>query len=191
MKIQQSQWPASLLDHFPYAKNQNNKLFLITGDSGAGKTTWCQARAASAWAAGWHVGGLLSPPVIVDGQKLAIDLVDMSTDEQRRLAQLRQSAVDPADFATKKWLFDPAVLAWGNDVLRQITAVDLLIIDELGPLEFERGHGLQAAFGLIEAGLYRLAGVVIRPSLLAQAQQRWPGAQVIPITKGSAHDSDP
>ncbi|MFO7681788.1 MAG: nucleoside-triphosphatase [Chloroflexota bacterium] len=183
MENQQPRWPASLPGHFPYAAKQKNKLFLITGDSGVGKTTWCRELVESARSNGCRVVGLLSPPVVANARKVAIDLVDLATGERRQLARLRQSEASPGSVSTGEWLFDAAVLAWGNEVLRRITAVDLLIIDELGPLEFEKGHGLQTAFPLIEAEHYQLAMVVIRPSLLAQTQQRWPGAQVIPITK--------
>ena len=183
MKDQQTKWPVCLPDHFPNKKNQTNNLFLITGDSGIGKTTWCEQWVASARADGWRVGGLLSLSVITNLQKVAIELVDLTTDERRSLATLRQTAPDADAVTTRKWLFDTAVLDWGNEVLRRVTAVDLLIIDELGPLEFEQGRGLQSAFDLITMARYRSAGVVIRPALLTQAQQRWPWAQTISIAK--------
>ncbi len=185
-----SEWPAFSPDRFPHEQNQSYSRFLVTGDSGVGKTTWCQRWIDAVLADGWRVGGLLSPPVMVDGQKVAIDLVDLASGERRPLARLRPSDASPDTVTTGKWLFDTAVLRWGNDVLRRITAVDLLIIDELGPLEFERGQGLQAAFELVAAGDYRMAGVVIRPSLISQAQQRWPASQPIPIERKDADFHD-
>jgi nucleoside-triphosphatase THEP1 len=190
MKAKPFKWPALPPDHFPHEKSQINNFLLITGHSGAGKTTWCRQWAESVRADGWRVGGLLSPPVMAGTQKVAIDLIDLHTGERRQLAQLWQKTSNPSGISTGEWLFDPAVLTWGNDVLSKLTAVltavDLLIIDELGPLEFERGQGLQAAFDLIETGCYRMAGVVIRPSLLPQAQQHWPGAEIIPVTREPA-----
>lgn len=186
MDNRQLQWSARLLDHFPYGANQKNKLFLITGDSGVGKTTWCHQQLELARINGWCVGGLLSPPVMANNQKAAIDLVDLATGARQQLANLRQNAANPTSLTTHRWSFDPAVLAWGNEILRRITAVDLLIIDELGPLEFEKGCGLQTAFALIEAEQYQVALVVIRPSLLGQAQERWPGAQLVPIRRRPA-----
>ena len=190
MKNHQSKWPAFPPDRFPYEKIQANNLFLITGDSGVGKTTWCRQWVESARTEGRRVGGLLSLPVKVGAQKVAIDLVDLATDERRQLAKLRQNASAPDRLTTGKWLFDTAVLAWGNEVLDRVTAVDLLIIDELGPLEFGQGQGLQAAFDLIGAGNYGLAGVVIRPLLLQQAQQRWPEAQIISLSQQDADSHD-
>ena len=189
MNLQLFKWLATPPDHFPYEVNQPHNIFLITGHSGVGKTTYCQQLCDSAQTNGWRVGGLLSVPVIVDAQKVAIALLDVATGEQRPLATLHpplgaQTAWPPPGnrVTTGKWLFDPTVLTWGNEVLSRITAVDLLIIDELGPLEFEQEQGLRAAFDLIATGQYRMAAVVIRPSLLKQAQQRWPEAQPLPIS---------
>ena len=126
MKNHQSKWPAFPPDRFPYEKTQTNNLFLITGDSGVGKTTWCRQWVESARTEGWRVGGLLSLPVKVGAQKVAIDLVDLATDERRQLAKLRQNASVPDRLTTGKWLFDTAVLAWGNEVLDWVTAVDYL-----------------------------------------------------------------
>lgn len=175
-------------DHFPYGKNQLDTLFLITGKSGVGKTTYCRQLCGSAQANGWRVGGLLSVPIIVDAQKVAIALLDVATGEQRPLAALNQQTCPSQNdrVITGRWRFDPTAIIWGNEVLRRITAVDLLIIDELGPLEFEQEQGLRAAFDLIATRNYRMAAVVIRPSLLKQAQQRWPQAQPIPITPQDA-----
>ena len=36
---------------------------------------------------------------------------------------------------------DAEVLAWGTRILQQATPCDLLVVDELGPLKFERGEG--------------------------------------------------
>jgi nucleoside-triphosphatase THEP1 len=73
------------------------------------------------------------------------------------------------------------VIAWGNEVLRAATPCDVLIVDELGTLEFDRGEGWLTGLSAIDAGDYRLGVVVIRPELLAVAQRRWPHAQVIAI----------
>jgi len=193
MNPQLFKWLATPPDPFPYEANQPHSLLLITGDSGMGKTTWCQQGRDLAQAHGWRVGGLLSIPVMAGVQKVAIDLLDVATGEQRPFAKLShplgaRTACPPPDHhvTTGRWLFDPSVLTWGNEVLSRITAVDLLIIDELGPLEFEQRGGLQAAFDLIAAGDYRMAAVVIRPSLIPRAQRRWPEAKIVSVSRGGA-----
>ena len=59
---------------------------------------------------------------------------------------------------------------------------DVIIIDELGPLELEEGYGYQQALHLLDEGRYRKAVVVVRPSLLPLARVRWPAAQGVSVT---------
>jgi len=153
-------------------------LFLLTGASGAGKTTWCMELARAAITAGRRVGGFCSPAVFEDGRKTGIDLIDLSRMTRRRLAGLKAEPV-PGE-ASRDWQFDEQTLAWGNSLL-QTAAPDLLILDELGPLEFEHGQGFQDAFNLLDSHSFRLACVVVRPSLLMKAQDRWPAARLLDL----------
>ena len=84
-----------------------------------------------------------------------------------------------------RWYFDAQVLGWGNQVLKNCLPCDLLVIDELGPLEFNRQIGLTAAFNVLPERRYKIGCVVIRPSLLAEAQIRWPWEQTIDISETS------
>jgi iron complex transport system ATP-binding protein len=155
---------------------------LITGLSGGGKSTWCARLAGHARKQGFSVRGVLSPAVFEDGRKVAIDMIDLATGERRRLANLRNKT--PARLMTTQWQFDPDAIAWGNDVLSAAATGDLVIVDELGPLEFVRHEGLMEGLRLIDEGRYRVACVAVRPSLLQEAQQRWPSAQiVIPLSE--------
>lgn len=148
------------------------QLVIVTGESGAGKTKWCQEQIQWARQQGWNVAGLLSPAIFQDGQKVGIDLLDLSSGEKRQLAKLRPHYLPQATI--KKWAMDPLTLAWANDCLQAIGPCDLLVVDELGPLEFNRGQGFTPAFPLIERGDYQIALIIVRPTLLEQAQSRWP-----------------
>ena len=154
-------------------------LFIVTGDRGAGKTTFCGRLIELARSRGWQVAGVLSPAVIVDGAKTTIDVIDLRADQRRRLAEYDPDANYPREL---HWRFDADGLAWGNTVLSDSTPCDALIVDELGVLEFERGQGWRVGLAAIDSRAYRLGVVVIRPELLTQAQQRWPTARVIEIT---------
>lgn len=169
----------SLLDALQSESSQPI-LFLVTGACGTGKTTLCRALAGEAIALGRHVCGVLSPPVFDSGRKVGINLIDLATRETRLLARRREpDAREAGGVETTEWRFDPVVLAWGDDVLRETGACDLLVVDELGPLELERGEGWMSALPLLDAGAYRAALVVVRPSLLDAALARWPGATVL------------
>jgi nucleoside-triphosphatase len=153
-------------------------LIIVTGDRGAGKTTFCTRLIELARSAGRSIGGVLSPAVIVNGQKIAIDVIDLSSDQRRRLALHNPNADYPRELY---WRFDDAALTWGNAVLAHSTPCDVLIVDELGILEFERNQGWLAGLNAIDSGVYQLGVVVIRPELLEQAQQRWPSAHTVTI----------
>jgi nucleoside-triphosphatase THEP1 len=158
-------------------------LWLLTGTSGTGKTTFCRILAQHACSLGWEVAGLLSPAWIEDGQKIGILAEDLRSREQHPLAY---SAPQPqADLQLGQWYFDKQVLQWGRCVLENSSPCDLLIVDELGPLEFEAEGGFWTAFAVISARNYRTGCVVIRPSLMAQACTRWPWAQPLPIGEAS------
>jgi nucleoside-triphosphatase THEP1 len=157
------------------------QLVFVTGPSGAGKSTWCAGLIRRARERGLIVRGLLSPAVFVDGKKIGIDMVDLATGEKQRLADLRRPT--STGLLTDHWKLNPEVLGWGNRVLRETSSPDLLIIDELGPLELQRNEGLQEGLHLIEGNHFRVACVVIRPSLLPDALRRWPNGQVIDLAE--------
>jgi nucleoside-triphosphatase THEP1 len=155
-------------------------LFLLTGASGAGKTTWCMDLARTAISDGWQVGGFCSPAVFEEGIKTGIDLMDLSRMTRRRLATLKAERVPVPGEVSRDWQFDEQTLAWGNSLLHT-AATELLILDELGPLEFEHDGGFQNAFHLLDSRRFKLACVVVRPSLLLKAQDRWPAARLLDL----------
>lgn len=155
------------------------RLWVVSGPIGAGKTTLCRGLADRARAAGWDVAGLLSPGVFAGEQKTAILLEDLRSGERRLLAS---SAPRPGfDLSLGRWHFDPAALAWGNRVLVQSTPCDLLIVDELGPLELLRGEGFTAAPAVLVEGRYRLAVAVVRPALVETFGDRLPVQRIVTL----------
>ena len=154
-------------------------LTLVTGPRGAGKTSWCAALAALAGDLRLSVAGVLCPARVADELKTGIDLVDLRTGECRSLGS--RAATSATGLLVGCWQFDAETLGWGNTILEQSGNADLVIIDELGPLEFKQGGGFQAGLRLVDEGRYRSAWVVIRPALVALACARWPSARVIAI----------
>ncbi|MDM7456335.1 MAG: nucleoside-triphosphatase [Tepidimonas sp.] len=148
------------------------RLILLTGGRGSGKTRWCMALCEAAQRAGLDVAGVISPAVFANGAKIAIDVQDAATGKRRRLAE--RPPPGEAGTAGLGWRFDDAALAWGDRLLSHAPACDLLIVDELGPLEFRGAGGFRHGFAAIEARRWRLALVVVRPELCAAAIARWP-----------------
>jgi len=82
---------------------------------------------------------------------------------------------------TDLWAFDMDVVQWGNSLLEQAPACDLLVIDELGPLELKHNKGFTAALRLIGGDGAKVTCVVVRPSLLQTVLSRWPSAYVVDV----------
>ncbi len=157
-----------------------SRLHLVCGERGSGKTQVCAGLAQLLSLYGEDLAGLISPGVFVDGRKVGIEAYDLRSQQRRRLAALRTEQ-DAAEVMTKAWTFDSASLAWGDEVLRSATPCGVLIVDELGPLEFEQRRGWTAGLDALDGGDYRMAVAAIRPELLETALQRWPGAVVHPM----------
>jgi iron complex transport system ATP-binding protein len=166
-----------LLDQIFRLRDKEKQLILVTGMSGAGKTTWCKKLAEEAANRRMVVAGVLSPGRFEEGKKKGIEIWDLFTGEKRCLAKLREK--DSDGLSTPRWTFSEDAFNWANQVLMDIPDNDLLVIDELGPLEFLQNQGLSAGLDLIDAGRYKVAVVVVRSSLLPKALQRWPNAVVV------------
>jgi len=154
---------------------------LVTGERGAGKTVFCRAvvEAVRALPGPPAVAGVVSPRAYEGGGQVGIDVEDLRTGRRRRLATLRSPGEPARSQATRLWRFDEEALAWGNEVLRSATPCDLLVVDELGPLEFEESGGWSAGLAAVDSGAFSAAVVVVRPRLLPEARRRWPAAEVV------------
>ena len=154
-------------------------IWMVTGPRQAGKTSFCRGVSQAARQAGWDVAGLLSPARFEQGVKTGILVENLCSAETLQLASI--SPQSPDDLAFGNWYFDPKTLAWGNQVLENSLPCDLLIVDELGPLELTRQMGWQAAFGTLRRGEYCLALVVIRPELQTAASRLFVISKIIEI----------
>ena len=126
-----------------------SQLYLITGPRESGKTTWCTDLMQRAIEGELSLGGFLSPAILKDGKKIGIDLLDLQSGQQRPLA--RKQSENPDSIMIGEWHFDSENLKCANKVLELTSFPDVLILDELGPLEFERGEGFVEGLRLIDA----------------------------------------
>lgn len=138
-------------------------IIVLTGPSGSGKTTLCRRLVDAARQQGLSVRGIMSPGRWRGGTKVRIDVLDVSTGETKALAEASGEADGPA---LGEWRFHAGALAWGMAVLRRSVPSDVLVVDELGPLELWRGAGWAGAIDILRAGDYRHALVVVRPGLV-------------------------
>lgn len=159
-------------------------VYLVCGDRGAGKTTFCQVLIEAARISGpdRHIAGILSLKVMGAGGQTAIDALDLATGRRRRLARRARPQTPAEGPVTLHWQFGADVLAWGDGLLRAATPCDLLVVDELGPLEFEYGQGWTSGLAAVDGAAYGAAVVVVRPGLLTPALRRWPRSHEVRIT---------
>lgn len=147
-------------------------ILLLVGPSGVGKTTACQRIVELARSHGLSVAGILSLPVY-DGQvKSAINLHDITSGRERTLARVASSGIEP-DVGV--WSFETEAIMWGQELLGCLPACDLLVIDEIGPMEIKMGKGLTNALAALIRANFRLAVVPLRPLMIEALLKLVPG----------------
>ena len=138
--------------------------------------------AAQAGDAGLAVAGMVTEDSGEDGTRRVTDL---RTGENRHFGTQRRHGSEAgsspgaessrpagADPLTPSWMYDEGVFGWGNNVLARSTPCDLLVIDELGPLEILGDRGWFTAFEVLRRRQFGAALVVCRPGLVRDLQNR-------------------
>jgi nucleoside-triphosphatase THEP1 len=152
-----------------------HQIILLTGKREAGKTHLCQRVVEGTRSRGYACAGVLSRPLIQDGEKVGIILVDVASREERLLATADQV---PGEVRWGRYSFVSSTLTWGAELLFRATPCDLLVVDELGPLELELGQGLVKCLDVLAEGEFALALVVVRPTLVDEVRRRLQGEGV-------------
>ncbi|HSF80293.1 MAG TPA: nucleoside-triphosphatase [Anaerolineales bacterium] len=151
------------------------RILLLVGPSGVGKTTTCLRIIALAREHDLRVAGVLSLPIYDSQVKSAINLHEIISSRERTLARIAPSGIE-ADIGI--WSFDPNTILWGQELLGCLPACDLLVIDEIGPLEIQMGKGLTNAMTALHRAEYHLALVSLRPSMIEALVKLLPGVKI-------------
>ncbi len=163
------------------------RAIFLTGKRGVGKTTVCQAVAELARRRGHRPGGVITP-ALYDGHgaKVGFEAMDVGSGERWLLAHTDRELGGPR---VGPYSFDPDGLTRALEVLEKAitTGCDLLMLDEIGPLELEQGQGFAPILDLlpVEGAMHTL--IVVRPALLAQLlpHLKGPKLTVLSATKES------
>lgn len=134
-----------------------SRIVVLTGERGAGKSTVCRRTAALAGQRGYRCAGVVT--LSLDGAR---DVLDVASGRRRRLTQTSREG---PTVTQGRFRFDPQTLKWGREILSRATPCDLLVVDEIGPLEVERGRGWAIGLDIARDGDYALALLVVRPEL--------------------------
>ncbi len=140
-----------------------NRIAILTGPVESGKTTACRQLVDLAQQQGVDCAGIVCPAHFDGTRKVGIDLLHVRTGERRPLAQADDR---PAELRTTRYRFDAGVMAWGASILDAACPCGVLFVDEIGPLELERGQGWVNALTVLRKGAFDLAIVVVRPTLI-------------------------
>lgn len=164
-------------------------LYFLTGTKQCGKTSWLKGLIDEAAKIGGaqFIDGIITPAVFEGDEKVGIDVMLLPSQETLPLARIPEECrasgiVDGGTRVEKsgkrmKWQFDEGVVAQVNEHLSHITkenpSLGLLMIDEIGWLEFVDGSGYTEAMRILDERCYDEAIVVVRPELIDQAIERW------------------
>ena len=140
--------PADMLANTLLSETSSG-LWIVSASSGMGKTTFCGGYVARARQAGLSVGGILCPAVYGRGEEDWYRPARHCSGERRRLG-LRTCNKARPPLAVGKWM--RACLPGGTKFWQDFTDEEIIVIDELGPLELEEGHGYQEALRLLDEG---------------------------------------
>jgi nucleoside-triphosphatase THEP1 len=181
-------------------------IAILTGDSGCGKTQALMGLLAQACLHGVQTSGVVCPAVLrnaltpegITTQKIGIDALLLPQKERLHFAMRRDLATKiPRDDKGLHWIFDEDVTRQinehfmtlhtsgtsgtpgGTPGMSGMSTGALLVVDELGPLEFIHNQGFTAALDVHDAARYQHALIVVRPSLVEVAQKRWAVAEVL------------
>lgn len=113
-------------------------VIVLTGRSGAGKTTMLERIVSKLQEDSFEVAGLIQPGVFLDGVKVGFKVRDLLTGEEALLAE--EMPRESGQYGTR-FVFDQNGLDLARRALASVPAEGaVLVVDELGPVEL-RGEG--------------------------------------------------
>jgi len=115
------------------------ELFLLTGERNSGKSSTLQRWIAEWHRAGLRIGGVLATGVVAEGEKCGFDLVNVASGVVYPVVRRRPFAMS---YQHCGYYFDVDGFQRLTDAISDAACPDLLVLDELGPLELGRQRGL-------------------------------------------------
>ena len=149
-----------------------SQIIGLYGESGSGKTSLCKEISEKLSLEGRFVSGFISPAVFKGDVKVGIETLLFPGCEHKTLARLAKAE---SQLVVGKWELFPETLAWAETALLNQETTDVLVIDELGPLEVTQNKGWARALDILDAGKFRLAIITFRPDFVRFFNARYPG----------------
>jgi nucleoside-triphosphatase THEP1 len=146
---------------------------LVVGEPGSGKTSWCREYIDRRRKSGSSVGGILSPAIEKQGQRVGSNALDLLTGEEVSFARLsRHRSLKEGEKVGYYTISRDGILFACRAIERAVESrCDLVVIDEVGPLELQ-GKGLIPAVELVLASAINVL-IVVRSSLREALQRHF------------------
>ena len=118
---------------------------------------------------------------------MGLDVQNVADGHVRPLAETVGVTGGPS---TGRFRFHAEGIRWGSEILLRTQNCDLLVVDELGPLELLQGDGWHVALDVLRTGTYLWALVVVRPVLVARFGEKLvrPKAITVNVTLNNRDD---
>jgi nucleoside-triphosphatase len=147
---------------------------LVVGDRGSGKTGWCREYVDRRRQCGSSVGGILSLATEQQRQRTGFNVVDLLTGQEAPFARLSPYRSFKGGEVVGDYTISRHGVSFACCAIKRAveSRCDLVVIDEVGPLEL-RGKGLIPAVELALASPVNVL-IVVRTSLKEALQTRFP-----------------
>ncbi len=110
----------------------------VTGPAGVGKTTLVERVAKEVERWGYIVGGMITKEVRRNGKRVGFKIIALDTGEEGTLASLRGTSRLPGVPFGKYVVHVDEINRVGVSAIRRaLVEADLIIIDEIGPMEYK------------------------------------------------------
>lgn len=168
------------------------QIAVLTGAPDAGKTTVCTCLADEARNRGMRVSGLITEARRLTSGRIVQTALNLRTGERRRLADYvgveEGEPIGRGLAGRLSWRFVGDSVRWGRHELDRclVNPTDVLIVDQVGPLELLAGSGWVNAVRVLEEGRFALAVVAVNQLVIAQLRRRLGAAPMDEIDVGGS-----
>jgi len=152
-------------------ERKRNIVFVITGKRGTGKTTSAREIIKKLQDRGYKISGLLQPEYISDGKRSGFFVEDI-TSGKRMLLCVRDTST--LHRTPELFTFNDEAFAFGKSALSVpgVQQADIVIIDEIGPLELEN-NGWADAITNLRAEWGGPMIWVVREKMIDEVLNKW------------------
>ena len=164
--------------------DKHHQILVISGPVHGGKTTFVSMLADMLKDHGIEPCGFICKGRFTGGERSAFTLVDLEDGSEIAFATTRKR---PGWERFRRFYINPEALAKGERIARKAVreGSDLLVVDEVGPLELE-GGGWSGILEMLAVERNLMQIWVARQQIVDALRQRWriPGENIFRLEKG-------